>query len=57
MRFDGVKGLPAQVVLDPAGVGGRGLLVDAEPDEELCQHGVTLVDILRFRFSASVSLI
>jgi hypothetical protein len=44
-------------VLDPAGVGGRGLLVDAEPDEELCQHGVTLVDILRFRFSASVSLI
>ena len=44
--FQSRKGAAAYDVLDFAGVVCRGFLVDAEPDEELTEHGVTLVGAL-----------
>ena len=44
--FQSREGAAAYDVLDFAGVVCRGFLVDAEPDEELTEHGVTLVGAL-----------
>ena len=44
--FQSRKGAAAYDVLDFAGVVCRGFLVDAEPAEELTEHGVTLVGAL-----------
>ena len=44
MRFDGVKGLVAEIVLDPAGVLGGGLFIHAEIHEQPRQHGMALID-------------
>ncbi len=41
--FQSRKGAAAYDVLDFAGVVCRGFLVDAEPDEEFAEDGVTLV--------------
>ena len=44
--FQSRKGAAAYDVLDFAGVVCRGFLVDAEPDEEFAEDGVTLIGAL-----------
>ena len=47
MRLEPPEGLVAEVVLHLAGVGGGGLGVHAQPLEEVREHPVALVDVLR----------
>ena len=44
MSLDSVEGLVTDVVFDTAGIFGSGLFIDTYVYEQLCEHGMALVD-------------